>query len=292
MTAYAKESLSRDGLSAEAEIRTYNGRGLDPAIRLPSSMNILEDRIKTLLSQKLVRGRVEIRLTFTDLREGQDAWEADLSKAEACLTALRTLQENLGIGGTMDLSLLLAACGNGFLKPAEKTQDLEEIWSFVEPALLAALDDIDAMRRREGAYLEEDFRKRLSWMEEEIDSIAAASQGLASVYQKRLTERVGILMKDAGLEPDPGRLLQEVAILADRSDISEEIVRARTHIHHFRNIMEAPESAGRKLNFLLQELNREFNTMGSKAGDTEVAHRVVAVKAELEKLREQVQNIE
>lgn len=292
MTAYAKVNHAINGFTAEVEIRTYNGRGLDPSIRLPFALNALEDRIKTLLSRKLVRGRVEIRLNFTDVREESEVWEANLSKAEACFAALKTLQDNLGLEGKIDFPLLLQTCGNGLLKPAERVQDMEEIWSAVEPAISAALEDIDTMRSREGAYLEEDFRKRLFWMEEEIDAVARASQGLAEVYRKRLMERVGILLKDAGLEPDPGRLLQEVAILADRSDISEEIVRAGTHIQHFRKIMEDPEPGGRKLNFLIQELNREFNTMGSKAGDTDIAHRVVAVKAELEKLREQVQNIE
>lgn len=292
MTAYAKVSHAVGGLTAEVEIRTYNGRGLDPSIRLPLSLNALEDRIKNVLARKLVRGRVELRLNFSDLREEAIAWEADFSKAEACLAALKVLQENLGIEGKIDLPLLLQTCGNGLLKPAERDQDMEEIWLVVEAALDAALHDIDAMRTREGRYLEEDFRKRLLWMEEEIDAIERASQDLSDVYTKRLLERVGILMKDAGLEPDPGRLLQEVAILVDRSDISEEIVRAGTHIQHFRKIMEDPEPGGRKLNFLLQELNREFNTMGSKAGDTDIAHRVVAVKAELEKLREQIQNIE
>lgn len=292
MTAYAKESYSQDGLTAEIEIRTYNGRGLDPSIRLPFALNSLEERIKNVLTQKLVRGRVEFRLNFTDLRESAAAWEADLSKAEACYAALKNLQSNLGVTGEIELPLVLQASGNGFLKPAEREQDMEEIWSVVETALLAALGGIDLMRSREGAYLEEDFRKRLLWMEEEIAFIATASRGLAEIYRNRLMERVGVLLKDAGFEPDQGRLLQEVAILADRSDISEEIVRANTHIQHFRKIMEEPEASGRKLNFLLQELNREFNTMGSKAGDTDIAHRVVAVKAELEKLREQVQNIE
>lgn len=291
MTAYARASFSEGELTADVEIRTYNSRNLDPMIRVPSGLSGLEERIKSLLTARLSRGRVEVRLQISDTAEAQNAVEVDMSRALSCKTALENLKTTLSLEGEVTLALLMQA-GSGILKTAERTLDLERFFPVVTGAMEEALDAIDAMRTTEGRYLAEDFRQRLCWIENEVAAIEQASGDLISLYRNRIMERVSQLMQDAGLEPDPGRLLQEAAILADRSDISEEVVRARSHIAHFREIMDGPEPGGRKLNFLLQEFNREFNTMGSKAGDSSIAHRVVAMKAELEKLREQVQNIE
>ncbi|TWI72315.1 uncharacterized protein (TIGR00255 family) [Desulfobotulus alkaliphilus] len=291
MTAYARASHSEGEVTADVEIRTYNSRHLDPLVRVPSGMNGLEERIKSILATSLSRGRVELRLQVSNLQQDMDAFEVDMARAASCKTALESLGRTLNIPGEVTLDLLMQS-GSGILKSAEKTADLESIAPVVEAAVKEALVSIDTMRSTEGRYLADDFRRRLDWIEQEVDAIEKASEDLVPLYRNRLMERVSLLLQDAGLEVDAGRLLQEAAILADRSDISEELVRARSHIAHFREIMDTPEPGGRKLNFLLQEFNREFNTMGSKAGDSRVAHRVVAVKAELEKLREQVQNIE
>ncbi|MCW7754182.1 YicC family protein [Desulfobotulus sp. H1] len=291
MTAYARASRTEGELTADVEIRTYNSRHLDPMIRVPSGMNGLEERIKAMLASRLARGRVEVRLQISDMQQAMDAFEVDMARAASCKSALECLARTLDIPGEVSLGMILDA-GTGILRTAEKTVDPERLLPVVETVMGEALDSIDAMRCTEGRYLADDFRRRLDWIEEQVNAIETASEDLVTLYRNRLMERVSLLLQDAGLEADPGRLLQEAAILADRSDISEEVVRARSHILHFRDIMDGSEPGGRKLNFLLQEFNREFNTMGSKAGDSSVAHRVVAVKAELEKLREQVQNIE
>jgi uncharacterized protein (TIGR00255 family) len=291
MTAYARASFSEGELTADVEIRTYNSRNLDPMIRVPSGLSGLEERIKSMLTARLSRGRVEVRLQIHDTEETMNTFEVDMGRALSCKAALESLKTTLSLEGAVTLELLMQA-GSGILKTAERSLDLERFWPVVERVMQEGLDAIDTMRATEGRYLAEDFRQRLQWIEGEVTAIEQVSGDLIPLYRNRLMERMGQLMQDAGLEPDSGRLLQEAAILADRSDISEEVVRARSHIAHFREIMDGPEPGGRKLNFLLQEFNREFNTMGSKAGDSSIAHRVVAMKAELEKLREQVQNIE
>ena len=154
-----------------------------------------------------------------------------------------------------------------------------------------ALDDLDAMRKREGDVIARDFDDRLKYIEKSLREIQKASSGLLPIYQERLKDRLSSLTNGM-VEIDPGRIAQEAAFYADKSDISEEIVRTHSHLKQFRTIMAAEEHAGRKLNFLLQEFLREFNTMGAKAGNADISHIIVAVKSELEKIREQVQNVE
>ncbi|MCK5509226.1 MAG: DUF1732 domain-containing protein, partial [Desulfobacterales bacterium] len=154
-----------------------------------------------------------------------------------------------------------------------------------------ALDGLNAMRKKEGDFIGRDFINRIDFIEKSLGQIKKESENLLSHYQERLKERITALTQGM-IDIDPARIAQEAAFFADRSDISEEIVRVESHIKEFRSIMDSEESAGRKLNFLLQEFSREFNTMGAKAGNSNVSHIIVAVKSELEKIREQVQNIE
>lgn len=289
MTAYARTEHSHDDITVSIEMRTYNSRHLDPMVRVPGGLGGLEERIKSCIAKTLVRGRVEVRLHMTDTGEAACGFEADLVKAAAYIDAARQIQDTFSLSGQLDLSLVMQA--GGMVKPQDNPVDLDRIWAAALPALEAALAAVDEMRTTEGAYLANDFRERLDWIEAKVAAIDAASGELLPVYQEKLVERVRTLTKDA-VEIDPARLAQEAALMADRSDISEEVVRAGSHVAQFRSIMDGPEAGGRKLNFLLQEFNREFNTMGSKAANTEIAHTVVAVKAELEKLREQVQNVE
>ena len=177
------------------------------------------------------------------------------------------------------------------LRPAAAAADAERLWPAIEAGLRRALDELEAMRRREGEHLARDLLARLAQVDAALKDIAARSEGLTVLIQQRLKERMALITRGV-VEIDPTRLAQEAAFLADRSDISEEIVRAQSHLRQCRDTMDSAEPAGRKLNFLLQELNREFNTMGSKIGDADAAHRVVDVKSQLEKIREQVQNIE
>jgi uncharacterized protein (TIGR00255 family) len=185
----------------------------------------------------------------------------------------------------------MIAGAEGVIKPAENKKDIEAQWLLIKESLDEALLLLDDMRRKEGEFIAHDFVKRIENIEKLINSIEFESRDLLLYYTQRLKERISALTKDT-IELDAGRIAQEAAFLADRCDISEELVRAKSHLSQFKFIMDSDEPAGRKLNFLLQELNREFNTIGSKTEKAVVSHTIVDIKSEIEKLREQVQNIE
>lgn len=289
MTAYASAEKSADGLSVAVEIRSVNSRFLDIVLRLPHGYGGCEERVKAAVGGSLERGRVELRLTIRNDRRIGAGFEVDLPLATAYHQALCQLRDALAPGGEVPLALLAAV--NGVIRPCEVEPDLEEEWPVIQECLASALQALQAMRRREGEHLAGDFSSRLDLIEAAIDAIEADCRGLVEVYRRRLQARIEALT-DGVVALDPARVAQEAALLADRSDISEEIVRARSHLSQFRTLMTGPEPAGRQLNFLLQELGREMNTIGAKTDQADAAHRVVAVKGELEKLREQVQNVE
>jgi uncharacterized protein (TIGR00255 family) len=289
MTAYARAENRTEAYQVSTEIRSYNSRHLDMALHVARAYLPLEDQIKTRVATYIHRGRVEVRIDVQPLGEEEQAFEIDWARARAYRDALLRLQRELSLSGAVSVELLAGV--GGLLKPADKPQDMEAVWSALADCLAAALDALERMRRREGQALAEDCEGRLATIAQGLERIKAASTGMLDVYQSRLQERIQRLTQGQ-VEIDPGRLAQEAAFLADRSDISEEIVRATSHLEQFRRIISSEEPAGRKLNFLLQEFNREFNTMGSKTTRTEIAHQVVDLKCELEKIREQVQNIE
>ena len=289
MTAYAGVEKTQQELTVNMEIRSYNSRHLDMAIRLPHGYASLEEKIKGGIATALVRGRIEVRIWIKDTSENACAFEVDTAKAKAFYAAVQTLKAQLNLSGELSIDRMIDI--NGIVQPAESNEDIDVCWPLIEEALMEALAILDQMRLQEGKHIGEDFAQRLAMIESQLDKIEKEAEGLPALYRDKLCARIETLTK-GGVDLDPMRIAQEAAMLADRSDISEEIVRARSHILQFRSIMDGPEPAGRKLNFLLQEFNREFNTMGSKIGQADLAHLIVDVKAELEKLREQVQNIE
>jgi uncharacterized protein (TIGR00255 family) len=179
----------------------------------------------------------------------------------------------------------------GVLKMVEADRNDDAVWLLLEQCVNQALERHDQMRLQEGNCIAQDLAERLETLEQGVRQIEAGTAGLLESYRERLTDRIAVLARDI-IELDPARVLQEAAFLADRSDISEEILRTKSHLQQFRGIMESDEAGGRKLNFLLQELNRELNTMGAKIGKAEIAHKLVDLKAEVEKIREQIQNVE
>jgi uncharacterized protein (TIGR00255 family) len=289
MTAYAKSEKTQKNITVLIEIRSYNSRYLDIALRTPHGYLALEEKIKTLIAGKVARGRIEVNLQVRDDSGEAYAFEIDTPKARAYYDSLVQLKDKLNINSKISIDLLVS--GGGIIKPAEVAFDMEACWPVFEDCINEALDNLIAMRKKEGDFLEADIAVRLDGIEESVDQIQKESSDLLSHYQQRLKDRIAALTKGI-IEIDPDRIAQEAAFLADRSDISEEIVRAASHIEQFRTIMNSEEPAGRKLNFLMQELNREFNTMGSKTDNTNVSHIIVTVKADLEKIREQLQNVE
>ncbi|MCJ7616159.1 MAG: YicC family protein [Desulfobacterales bacterium] len=289
MTAYASSEGTKDQLTVSVEIRSYNSKYLDISLRAPHGYLCLEDKIKSMISADIPRGRIEINLQIIDGCENAYAFDIDEPKALAYIKALSKLKNKFNINTDISLDLLVNA--GGVVKSVETSKNMDKCWDSIKTCLDIALDDLNAMRKKEGDFIAKDFIDRLDFIEKSVGQIKKESENLLSHYQERLKKRINTLTQGM-IDIDPARIAQEAAFLADRSDISEETVRVESHIKEFRAIMDSEESAGRKLNFLLQEFGREFNTMGSKAGNSNVSHIIVAVKSELEKIREQVQNIE
>lgn len=289
MTAFSQAECQQEEISVACELRSYNSRHLDIVLKIPYEYGPLEERIKTLISEHIARGRIEVYLKIKELSEEVFLYEVNEPAAQAYIEALKSMGDKFGVEGAVTLEMLAGA--SGVLRPAEVERDLEKSWSAIQKSLTEALADLDLMRCREGEFIAGDFESRLTYIEETVRKIEEMSDGLLEVYFERLQKRIAVLIQDA-VEIDAGRLSQEAALLADRSDITEEITRSLSHVEQFRSIMQADLPGGRKLNFLLQELNREFNTIGSKTANSDISHRVVEIKSELEKIREQVQNIE
>jgi uncharacterized protein (TIGR00255 family) len=289
MTAFATVEKAMDELSAKVEMRSYNSRHLDIFLRVPSAYQFLEDRIKELIAARISRGRLEMRLHIEERSKDAAALEIDSARANALMTVFNELKSQYNFENEITLDMLLNA--GGIFKPAENPPNEDVIWPVVKGCTANALDELEAMRRREGEFISTDLKKRLEYINACLGQIQKGCASLFEQYQQRLQERIAALTQNI-VDLDPARIAQEAAFLADRSDISEEVTRAASHLSQFELIMKADEPAGRKLNFLMQELNREFNTMGSKIGNAAIAHIIIDVKSELEKIREQIQNIE
>ena len=289
MTAFSRAEHHNGTLAVSVELRSYNSRYQDILLKLPQAYFPLEEKARAMISEAVVRGRVEARVQIRDSAEDAAAFEVDETTAAAYYRSLVRLIERLHLKTEITLEHMIHV--QGIIKPAETEKDTEACWEVRRPCLAQALADLDAMKRKEGDFLAGDFKARLSAIETVVEEIRKDAEDLLPIYRDRLKDRIEALTQGM-VEIDPARIAQEAAFLADRSDISEELVRAGSHVRQFRAVMDGDEPAGRKLNFLLQEFNREFNTIGSKTGNADVAHRVVWLKSELEKIREQVQNVE
>jgi uncharacterized protein (TIGR00255 family) len=289
MTGFATAEITAGETTVSADIRAYNSRHLDVVLRVSSGYMVLEEKIKALIAERITRGRLEVKVQIKNAAAETVAFEIDWSRAEGIHAALVQLKNKFGLCDDISVGHLLGV--GGIIKPVETVDESEQLWPTIEDCLKGALGDLDTMRRKEGDFIAGDLKGRLDYIEACLGEIRRDTVDLLGQYQQRLKERITALTQET-VELDPARLAQEAAYLADRSDISEEIVRAESHVGQFRHIMDSEEPGGRKLNFLLQELHREFNTIGSKIGHADTAHRVVDVKSELEKIREQIQNVE
>jgi uncharacterized protein (TIGR00255 family) len=290
MTAFGSAAFQQGGdRRYVAEIRSVNHRYRDIVLRLPRNHQPLEEGLRNVISSRTSRGRIEASFQIEMSCEAPPyELELNLPLAESYLRVFKQLADHSGLDQEMRLESLLQMKDVMLIKP--ETDDMEEAREGLHAALNRALDALEEMRIKEGEAIVKDFDKRLERLEAYVDAVYRRAPELPEVYQKRLTERVGNLLN--GVEVDPPRLAQEVAFLADRSDITEEIVRARSHLKQFRDYLLSDDAVGRRLDFLLQEINREVNTLGVKASDTAISQIAVEMKAELEKLREQVQNVE
>jgi uncharacterized protein (TIGR00255 family) len=288
MTAFASHKLTQNTISASCEIRACNSKTLDISLKIPAGYLPLEEKVKAVISEKITRGRLDVFIQISDTAAAAVAFEIDETRARAYHDALSSIIRMFSLNDLVSLEML-AGC-SGVIKPCEVEKDMAAAWNVVQECVRTTLDRLIEMRTQEGDYLAADMRKRLDIMEKQLDAIEQQCDPLETI-QSRLLQRIQQITRGA-VEIDPARLAQEAAFLADRGDISEEIVRARSHILQFQNLMSAPEPTGRKLNFLLQEMQREINTMGSKAENPAISYQVVDIKTGIEKIREQVQNIE
>lgn len=289
MTAFASAENMQDNLTVAVVIRSYNSKSLDIALHIHNKYIYLEDKIKRLIPEWLARGRIEIKVRIVDDSEAAEAFDVNEPMAVAYHNALIRLKSILDI----DTKISLDSMANiaGLIKPAENEIDIETCWDVTKNCMTKAMNDLCLMRQKEGDFIKNDIENRIDCIEKTVKKITEISDDLLPHYQNRLKERIHALTKGL-VELDTGRIAQEAAFLADKSDISEEIERVVSHINQFRTIMNSNEPSGRKLIFLLQEFNREFNTMGAKTGNLTAAYMIVDTKTELEKIREQLQNVE
>ncbi len=288
MTGFGKSNYSLNGYEAQVEIRTVNHRFLDISIRLPKNFETREGELRELIKKFISRGRVNLSVTL----KGDEGFQLEIKVNEEAVKAYRHLLEELrrhaGIQAPIQIEHLLSFSDIFVQDNQEAAPD--DAWQCIEKAVELALVELNTMRQREGREIENDLRKRIALLEKYIQEIERLAAGRSEKEYAQLKKRIENLV-DSG-EVDPARLELEIALLADRVDVTEECIRFKSHNTLFLESLEQPEPAGRKLNFLLQEMNREANTIGAKANSADIAHLVVKIKEEVEKLREQVQNIE
>jgi len=293
MTAFGRGVVRTEELDITVEVRSVNNRFLDCTVKLPRAYSFLEEKIKAYVSsRKVTRGKVEIFVGIDSHSAEGAAAKLTLDKeyAGAYIAALRELGETFGL--TNDITLMRVAANRDIFRTEKAEHDEEKDWQMLLPVLEEAMDMFVAARAAEGAKIEKDIRGKIAGIEALTPEIAALSEQDTVSRKEKLEERIRKLLGDEGIIPDEGRLLTECAIFADKIAIDEELVRLGSHFSAFYDILDTGGAAGRKLDFLLQEINRETNTIGSKCSNLAISRKVVDIKSELEKIREQIQNIE
>ena len=287
MTAYARNELDWNNLHFNVEMKTLNHRYCDIFLKLPQKLLSLEEDIKRLIGKFITRGRVECTLKISGDMVGLPVLSVNWEAARAYYSLLKDLKTGLGLNGDITLDMFLGV--KDIFTTEEEKNNIEEFWPPVKQVIEEALNEIKSMRQQEGEKLKKDIENRIQYIATILNKIKGYIPETLQNYAQRLKQRVKEL---TGIEIDQDRLVQEVVLFAERSDITEEIVRLETHLQKFKEWLEKDEPVGRKLDFLLQEMHREANTMGVKANNTFVSQKVVEIKTELEKIRQQIQNIE
>ena len=286
MTGYGRAFREVDGRQMTVEVKSVNHRFLDTSFRMPRNLMFLEDAARKAIGAKLARGHVDMFVTYRNLRTDARKVTVDRALFEAYAGALESVSD---LGLADDRTLMGIARMPDVMTVVEAEEDQQAVQALLEATLNEALDQLLAMRRREGEAMKRDLSGRVDAIERMTAAVEARYPETVAEYTQRLRDAV---LELTGSAIDEGRLVMEVAIMADRSAIAEEIVRLNSHVHQLRALFESPEPIGRRIDFIVQELNREVNTISSKSQDIPITRLTVAMKAEIEKLREQVQNIE
>ncbi len=289
MTGFGRGQARHETFTATVELRSVNSRFCEVSVRMPRSLNAYESDLQARLKKAFSRGRFNVQIQVEEAADDALPVRFDARSVRAYTRLLDTLRTTAGIEAPVTLDQLLKF-SDAFLTADEHPEAHARAWQAVQAALEQAIDGMKTMRRQEGAALEADLAARIDLIEARLNDVDAVAPGRIAQARTRLHERLADLLGDERVNPE--RLEFEIALLADRLDVTEECVRLRSHLQLFREALANPEPVGRKLNFLAQEINREVNTIGSKANDAAVAHLVVQMKEELEKIREQVENTE
>lgn len=288
MTGYGRSIAQTEQWKVTIEIKSVNNRFLDILVKMPKQYMLLEENIKKEISAVLNRGRVDVFLSVEEVGEGKQNLFVDKELALAYYNAVQEIKDLTGLEETVHISDI--ASYYGVLTLEKEESDLDSLWIAISKALKDSLAQLCEMRKVEGEKLAKDIIERLNTVKYIKNQIQEKSPGVVVDYREKLHNRMQEILQE--VEVDEGKLLNEVAFFADKSDIAEELARLDSHLEQFHANMQKDEPVGRKLDFILQEINREINTTGSKANDITISHLVIEAKSELEKIREQVQNFE
>lgn len=288
MTGFGRGEAAENGLNATVEIKTLNNRFLDISIRLPQQLQQKELELKELFQKSINRGKLNVNVNLTQQDNAQPSIKIDTTKVQFYANILNEVRDVAGIEESIKMKDIISF-GDIFISEEEDGNEQEK-WDLVQKATFLAIENLMEMRNQEGGQLKNDLLSRIAEIEQSVSHIEDVTEGRAEEIRKKLLERIQFLIENENLDKE--RLELEVAILVDKMDITEETVRLAAHLKFFKEAVDQPQPAGRRLNFLTQEINRELNTIGSKANDSGIAHHVVRAKEMLEQIREQVQNVE
>jgi uncharacterized protein (TIGR00255 family) len=293
MTGYGEARYQSESLQLSIELRSLNNRYLKVSLRAPEPYNLLEPEFEKVIRRTVRRGTVQVSL-HCERQHGSQDFRVNATALRSYLEQLRTLESDLGLDMTAESALLghVLMLPGVVAEPGTLAFHAEEEWPLLEKVLVEALGRLQAMRQEEGRAMAQEFLQYRDQLAAELERIRQRAPTVVAAYRDRLHERVRKLLTELDIEIDRSDLIKEVSIFAERSDIAEEVVRLASHLDQFQEILNEPESPGRKLEFLTQEMFREANTIGSKASDVEISRQVVEIKGTLEKIRELVQNVE
>lgn len=288
MTGYGRGQQIIDGREITVEIKSVNHRYFEFSARVPRAYGYLEEKLKSFIQNRVSRGKVDVGITIFNI-EGKDAQiEVNQSIAIGYVEALRKANVTIGLNDDLSLSQLIRL--PDIFNVVKTTDDEEVIWNLVKTVTDEALNNFVSMRETEGQKMKDDINSRLAYISELVGKVEERSPMVTEAYRERLYNKISELLNDKKI--DEQRILTEAAIFSEKTAVDEETVRLKSHIQQFTTLLDSTEAVGRKLDFLIQEFNRESNTIGSKAQDVEITRIVVELKSEIEKIREQIQNIE
>lgn len=289
MTGYGRSEKENELQKVLIEMKAVNHRYCDIVLKIPKKMAMFEDRIKKAVKAKVRRGRVEIYMSFEEQKGEDFTVSPNFAVLDQYASALQEIKDKYGIQRDLDLGLMTRF--QDVFAIEYKEIDEEEIWKLIESALNESLASLVGMRKTEGEKLLDDIKMRINTIKQIIGQLKLRAPEIVELHKLKMRDRIQELL-DESIELDEGRLNQEVAYFSDKTNITEELVRLDSHLEQLDDIFNENQSIGRKLDFLLQEINREINTVGSKSPDVDISNHVIALKSEFEKIREQIQNIE